>query len=58
VTWINHDDAPHKVVSTDKKFVSPVLDTDGRFTYTFTTPGTYEYFCSVHPHMTGKVIVQ
>ncbi len=58
VTWINHDDVPHKVVSTDKKFASPVLDTDGRFTHTFTTPGTYEYFCSIHPTMKGKVVVK
>ncbi len=58
VTWINHDDVPHKVVSTDKTFASPVLDTDGRFTYTFTAPGTYEYFCSIHPMMKGKVVVK
>ncbi len=58
VTWVNHDDVPHKIVSTGKKFVSPVLDTDGRFSYTFTTPGTYEYFCSIHPMMKGTVIVQ
>ncbi len=57
VTWVNHDDVPHKIVSTDKKFSSPVLDTDGTFTYTFTTPGTYEYFCSIHPMMKGKVVV-
>ncbi len=58
VTWTNKDDVPHTVVSTTKKFRSPVMDTDGRFSYTFSDPGTYEYFCSVHPHMTGKVIVQ
>ncbi len=58
VTWVNRDDVPHKVVSTDKTFSSPVLDTDGRFSYTFTTPGTYEYFCSIHPTMKGKVIVK
>ena len=58
VTWINHDDVPHKVVSTEKKFSSPVLDTDGRFSYTFTAPGTYEYFCSIHPTMKGRVIVR
>ncbi len=58
VTWVNHDDVPHKVVSTEKAFASPVLDTDGRFSYTFTTPGTYEYFCSLHPVMKGKVIVK
>ncbi len=58
VTWVNHDDVPHKIVSTDKKFSSPVLDTDGRFSYTFTAAGTYEYFCSIHPMMRGKVIVK
>ncbi len=58
VTWINHDDAPHKVVSTDKKFSSPVLDTGARFSYTFTAPGTYGYYCSLHPMMTGTVIVR
>ena len=58
VTWVNHDDVPHKIVSTDKKVSSPVLDTDGRFSYTFTTRGTYEYFCSIHPMMKGKVTVK
>jgi plastocyanin len=58
VTWVNHDDVPHKIVSTEKRFSSAVLDTDGRFSYTFTTPGTYEYFCSIHPMMKGKVIVR
>ncbi len=58
VTWTNKDDVPHTIVSETKKFRSPVLDTDGKFSYTFSNPGTYEYFCSVHPHMTGKVIVQ
>jgi amicyanin len=58
VTWINRDDVPHKVVSTDKKFSSPVLDTDGRFSYTFAAAGTYEYYCSIHPTMVGKVIVK
>jgi amicyanin len=58
VTWVNRDDVPHTVVSTEKKFKSPVLDTDEQFSYKFTEPGTYEYFCSVHPKMTGKVVVQ
>ena len=58
VTWINHDDVPHKVVSADKTFSSPVLDTDGRFSFTFTKPGTYDYFCSIHPMMTGNVVVK
>ncbi len=58
VTWINHDDIPHTVVSTGNAFKSKVLDTDEKFSYTFTKPGTYPYFCSIHPKMTGKVIVQ
>jgi plastocyanin len=60
VTWINRDDIPHTVVSSDdpKAFKSKVLDTDEKFSYTFTKAGTFPYFCSVHPKMTGKVIVQ
>jgi plastocyanin len=58
VTWTNHDDIPHTVVSDDKIFKSKVLDTDEKFSFTFSKPGTYPYFCSIHPKMTGKVIVQ
>jgi plastocyanin len=60
VTWINRDDIPHTVVSTGdpKAFKSKVLDTDEKFSFTFTKVGTFPYFCSVHPKMTGKVIVQ
>jgi plastocyanin len=58
VTWTNRDDIPHTVVSDDKVFKSKVLDTDEKFSFTFTKPGTYPYFCSVHPKMTGKVVVQ
>ena len=60
VTWTNHDDIPHTVVSTDdpKAFKSKVLDTDEKFSFTFTKPGTYAYFCSIHPKMTGKVTAQ
>jgi plastocyanin len=58
VTWINHDDVPHIVTNTDKSFVSPVLDTDQQFSYVFTAPGTYSYYCSIHPKMTGKIIVK
>jgi len=60
VTWTNHDDIPHTVVSTDdpKAFKSRVMDTDEKFSYTFTKAGTYTYFCSVHPKMTGKIVVQ
>jgi plastocyanin len=58
VTWINRDDIPHTVVSTEKLFKSKVLDTDEKFSFTFTKPGEYPYFCSIHPKMTGKVVVQ
>ncbi len=58
VTWTNRDDIPHTVVSTDKVFKSKVLDTDEKFPFTFSKAGTYPYFCSIHPKMTGKVVVQ
>jgi len=58
VTWTNRDDIPHTVVSTDGVFKSKVLDTDEKFSYTFGKAGTFPYFCSIHPKMTGKVIVQ
>src|SRR5512144_1664825 len=59
VTWTNHDDIPHTVVSDDKTtFKSQALDTDEKFTVTFTKPGTYNYFCSIHPKMTAKIVVQ
>jgi plastocyanin len=58
VTWVNRDDIPHTVVSTDKVFKSKVLDTDEKFSFTFSKAGTYPYFCSIHPKMTGKVIVE
>jgi amicyanin len=57
VTWINEDDMPHTVVSPNN-FRSKVLDTKGAYSFTFTTPGTYKYFCSLHPHMTGTIIVE
>ena len=58
VRWRNADDIPHTVVADDNSFKSKALDTDDQFTYTFTKPGTYSYFCSVHPKMTGKIVVQ
>jgi amicyanin len=59
VTWVNEDDIPHTVVSDDKKtFRSKVLDSGESFSFTFTVAGTYGYFCSIHPHMTGKVVVK
>ena len=57
IRWTNHDDVPHTIVSTDQKFKSPVLDTDGQFSYHFDAPGTYKYFCSIHPKMTGEIVV-
>ncbi|MGB8888441.1 MAG: cupredoxin domain-containing protein [Candidatus Korobacteraceae bacterium] len=58
VRWTNRDDIPNTVVSDDKMFRSKALDTDEQFTYTFTKPGAYSYFCSLHPKMTAKVVVQ
>jgi plastocyanin len=58
VTWTNRDDIPHTVVSTDGVFKSKVLDTDEKFSYTFAKAGTFPYFCSIHPKMIGKVVVQ
>jgi 3',5'-cyclic-AMP phosphodiesterase len=57
VTWTNHDDVPHNVVSTEQAFKSPVLDTDQRFSHRFDAAGTYKYFCSLHPKMTGQIMV-
>ncbi|MGA8540404.1 MAG: cupredoxin family copper-binding protein [Terriglobales bacterium] len=58
VTWTNKDDIPHTAVSTDGVFKSKAMDTDESFSYTFTKAGTYSYYCSIHPRMTGKVVVQ
>jgi plastocyanin len=59
VTWTNHDSVPHVVTSADDQFKkSPVLKTGQRFSNTFATTGTYSYFCSIHPRMTGKIIVK
>ena len=58
VTWTNHDDMPHTVTSEDKSFKSKALDTDEKFTFTPTKPGTYPYYCSIHPKMTGKLVVE
>ena len=57
LTWANHDDVPHNVVSTEQKFKSPVLDTDAKFSYRFDAAGRYKYYCSLHPRMTGEVVV-
>ncbi len=59
VTWTNKDDIPHGIASDNNAFArSKALDTDDSFSFTFTTPGTYHYFCYVHPHMTGTVVVE
>lgn len=58
ITWINRDDIPHTVVEEDKIFKSRVLDTDEKFTFTPTKPGTYKYYCSIHPKMTAKLVVE
>jgi amicyanin len=58
VTWTNDDDIPHTVASSTKAFKSKVLDSDDKFSFTFTTPGIYEYFCTLHPHMTGTLVVE
>ena len=58
VTWTNKDDIPHAIAAVGKEFKSKVLDTDNSFSFTFTTPGSYNYFCSLHPHMTGTIVVE
>ena len=58
VTWTNRDDIPHTSVSTDGVFKSKVMDTDEKFSYTFAKAGTYPYYCSIHPKMTGQVVVK
>ena len=58
ITWTNGDDIPHTVVSDDQSFKSKVLDTDEKFVFTASKPGTYSYFCSIHPKMTGKLVVE
>jgi plastocyanin len=58
ITWTNNDDTPHVVASATKAFRSKALDTDDKFSFTFTTAGVYEYFCSLHPHMIGTIVVE
>ena len=58
ITWTNRDDIPHTVVSSDQEFKSKALDTDDKFTASLTKPGSYTYFCSIHPKMTGKIVVE
>jgi plastocyanin len=58
VTWINHDDIPHTVESTQGKFKSAALDTDDKFEFHFTEAGEYPFYCRIHPKMAGKIVVQ
>ncbi|MGA2998907.1 cupredoxin domain-containing protein [Bradyrhizobium sp.] len=58
VKWVNHDDIPHNVVNKDKVFRSKALDTDDSYSFTFASAGTFDYFCGLHPHMQGKIIVK
>ena len=58
VTWVNHDDIPHTVTSKTMAFRSKAMDTDDKFSFTFATPGSFAYFCSLHPHMTGSIVVE
>ena len=59
VTWTNKDDIPHGIASSNKAFArSKALDTDDSYSFTFTTPGTYQYFCYLHPHMVGSIVVE
>jgi plastocyanin len=59
VTWTNKDDIPHGIAATGKTFKrSAAMDTDDNYSFTFTTPGTYQYFCYIHPHMTGTIVVE
>lgn len=58
MTWINHDDIPHSVVEKNTLFHSKALDTNDSYSFTFKQAGSYDYFCGLHPHMTGKIIVK
>jgi amicyanin len=59
VTWTNKDDIPHGIAATGNTIKrSNALDTDDSYSFTFTTPGTYQYFCYIHPHMTGMIVVE
>jgi plastocyanin len=58
VTWVNKDDLPHVIASNDGVFKSKALDTDDKFSYTFSKSGTYAYFCSIHPKMVGTIVVK
>jgi len=57
VTWVNDDEEPHTVTASDHSYRSPILNTGARFSHRYDTPGQYAYFCSLHPHMTGRILV-
>lgn len=58
VTWINRDDVPHTVDENEKRFKSGAMDSDDQYSYTFNSSGTFNYFCGLHPKMTGQIIVE
>jgi plastocyanin len=58
VKWVNHDDIPHTVVEKNTSFRSKALDTDDFYSFTFASAGSFDYFCGLHPHMVGKIIVK
>ncbi len=58
VKWVNHDDIPHTVVEKNTTFRSKALDTDDSYSFTFASAGSFDYFCGLHPHMVGKIIVK
>ena len=58
VTFVNHDDIPHLVVASDGKYRSKALDTNDKFSIAFDKPGDYSYYCGLHPHMKGKIVVE
>ena len=57
ITWINDDDEPHNVTASDRSYRSPIMDSGARFSRTYPAPGEYAYFCALHPHMTGRILV-
>jgi plastocyanin len=58
VTWVNKDEEPHTIVDSNTLFKSHALDTGDKFSFTFTTPGSFKYFCTIHAHMVGTIVVQ
>src|SRR5829696_4170088 len=58
ITWVNEDESPHTVAENGKIFRSAALDTGDRFSYTFAQPGEFDYYCTLHPMMVGKIVVK